>query len=247
MIAVVTGGTRGIGRAIVLELARHGYDIALCGRTEANLVEMRFILNAMNTHHVCVEADITNSGHRAKFVDTVYEEWGKVHVLINNVGGGGRWGNTEQPHKECIGLWNEVYHKNVLVAADLICEFLPLMLEQKWGRVVNVASIYGREGGGAPWFNAAKAAQISMMKCYASNPLYARKNITFNSVAPGPILSGAWKLDTDKYNETCEKTAMGRIGIPAEVANVIVALCSEEFGYVNGACIAIDGGEGRSF
>jgi len=248
MIAVVTGGTRGIGKATVLELARHGYDIALCGRTEANLAEMRFALNALDVHHICVKTDITNRKHRADFVDAVYDEWGKVHVLVNNVGGGGRWGDVEHPHLTGIGLWTEVYFKNVLVAADLICEFLPSMIEQKWGRIVNVSSIYGREGGGTPWFNAAKAAQISMMKCYAANPYYARKNITFNSVAPGPILTGRWaKLDHETYIRECEKRPMGRIGIPAEVANVIVALCTKEFNYVNGACIAIDGGEGISF
>jgi 3-oxoacyl-[acyl-carrier protein] reductase len=130
---------------------------------------------------------------------------------------------------------------------------IPMMLEQEWGRVVTVASILGREAGGRPWFTMAKSAEIALMATLAMNRRYARAGITFNSVAPGAVMipdTGWGDLERDKpltYGSFCETLPLGRLGTPQEVADVVTFLCSERARWVNGACIAIDGGEGRSF
>jgi len=120
--------------------------------------------------------------------------------------------------------------------------------------VVTIASLLGREGGGRPWFNMAKSAEISLMKTLAMNASLARDGITFNSVAPGAIMipSTGWeeeqKKDPEKFKKMVDlQFPLDRLGTPEEVANVVVFLCSEKASLVNGACIPIDGGESRSF
>ena len=112
---------------------------------------------------------------------------------------------------------------------------LPYMINQHWGRVITIASIYGKEGGGRPWFNMAKAAEISLMKCLSLRKEYQEANITFNTICPGPIwIEGK---EQDKYE---------RYGQPEDVANLVVFLCSDKARWINGAAICVDGGFSRS-
>ena len=119
---------------------------------------------------------------------------------------------------------------------------IPFMRKQKWGRVVTISSIYGKEGGGRPWFNMAKSAEISLMKSLSMDKRLVRDGITFNTVCPGHI-SVEGKTDEDNV----EDFPLGRMGSPEEVANVVAFLCSEKTSLVNGACVVVDGGESRSF
>jgi NAD(P)-dependent dehydrogenase (short-subunit alcohol dehydrogenase family) len=137
-------------------------------------------------------------------------------------------------------VWAEVYQKNAAVAASLTSWALPGMMAKGWGRVVTISSIHGMEAGGRPWFMAAKAAQIAMMKSYSRDPRFVRCGITFNTVCPGHIeVAGkpVWTPDTP----------MGRFGTCEEVAAVVSFLCSSEATFVNGACITVDGGESHSY
>jgi 3-oxoacyl-[acyl-carrier protein] reductase len=185
-------------------------------------------------------------------MDFLKREGGALHILINNVGGGGRWGSSQFELSPAL-TWNQVYQKNAGAAAQFTMKAIPMMLEQEWGRVVTVASILGREAGGRPWFTMAKSAEIALMATLAMNRRYARAGITFNSVAPGAVMipdTGWGDLERDKpltYGSFCETLPLGRLGTPQEVADVVTFLCSERARWVNGACIAIDGGEGRSF
>jgi len=205
--ALVTGGSHGIGLAVVEALRKEGCTVESISRREG--------------YDVLRPADINKA--LKEFVD--------VDILVNNVGGGGRWGN-ENPLATETAVWRDVYEKNAMVAVHFTMNAIPHMLKQTWGRVITVASIYGREGGGRPWFNMAKAAEISLMKTLAI--YYRGSGVTFNSVAPGLIAI------PDTGNET-------EGGTPEEVASVVVFLASEKASLINGACIAVDGGEGRSF
>lgn len=155
------------------------------------------------------------------------------------------------PHKTDWPVWVDVMQKNYHAAHDFTMAFLPAMLERRWGRVVTVASLHGREAGGRPWFTAAKAAEVALMATMARFPTYARAGVTFNSVAPGPIVGAGWakqtREDPDGTFAYIEALPMGRLGKEREVADVVLFLCSTRASWVNGACIAVDGGQGRAF
>jgi 3-oxoacyl-[acyl-carrier protein] reductase len=251
--ALITGGSHGIGRAIALTLASEGVNVAICARKQKLVDEVVAEIKNYGVDALGVSADVTISADVKSVTDAVISKWGTIHILVNNVGGGGRWGSEiveETPEK----TWFEVYDKNVGAAIKFTMWVIPFMRRQKWGRVITITSIYGREGGGRPWFNMAKAAETSMMKTLGLQPYLAREGITFNSVAPGGIMipNTGWekeaKENPQKFNELLGKEyPLGRLGTPEEVANVVAFLCSEKASLVNGAAIAVDGGESKSF
>ncbi len=252
--ALVTGGSHGIGRSIAFALADEGCNVAICARGQSGIDRtVEEIRKRNNVEAFGVSADVTKSEEIRKVIEVIRERWGRLHILVNNVGGGGRWGkeSIENTPEE---IWLKVFNKNTLAAIRFTLAFIPMMLQQNWGRVVTVASIYGREGGGRPWFNLAKAAQISLMKTLGRYHYLARANITFNSVAPGGIMipDTGWENEKKKNPRSFKDMVdrefpLGRLGTPEEVANVVVFLCSKRASLVNGASIAVDGGESRSF
>ena len=251
--ALVTGGSHGIGLAIACALADEGCNVAICARNEARVAQTVRDLKARGVDALGVSADVLVPADIERVMQTMLNSWGTIHILVNNVGGGGRWGKpcVEETPEE---VWIDVYNKNAMAAVRFTRLAIPFMRKQKWGRVVTVASIYGREGGGRPWFNMAKSAQISLMKTLAMNPDLLRDKITFNSVAPGAIMvpGTGWEEEMKKNPEEFEKAVnlnlpLGRLGTPEEVASVVVFVCSEKASLVDGASIVVDGGESRSF
>ena len=217
--ALVTGGTRGIGAAICQRLKADGIDVFTFSRTGGDIKA-----DALNLHDI----------------EAVKVACGPVDILINNVGGGGRWGpaQTEQAEME---VWEEVYQKNASVAADFTGWALPGMMDRGWGRVVTISSIHALEAGGRPWFAAAKAAQIAMMGAFARDLRFVRRGITFNTVIPGNVFcEGKPVLDM-------AHTPLGRMVLPSEVANMVAWLCSREASAVNGSSMTVDGGESNRF
>ncbi|MFO0753195.1 MAG: SDR family oxidoreductase [Thermodesulfovibrionales bacterium] len=251
--ALVTGGSHGIGLSTALALADEGCNVAVCARNRGRVDEAVQAIRAKGVRAVGVSADAMVGEDIDVVMDTVIGEWGTLHILINNVGGGGRWGsdNLEETSEE---VWLEVYNKNALAAVRFTLKALPYMRRQKWGRVVTVTSVLGREGGGRPWFNMAKTAQTTLMKNLALRPELIREGITFNSVAPGCIMipDTGWdaerKKDPGAFDRMVrESYPLGRLGTPEEVAGVIVFVCSEQASLLNGASIPVDGAESRCF
>ena len=247
--ALITGGSHGIGRSIAIELAKEGVNIAICSRTQSKLDETISILKQYNVDSISVNVDVLEADAVDKVMNVINKRWGKLDILVNNVGGGGRWGK-EEPLDTKPEVWGEVYQKNAGVAAQFTMKSLPYMLENKWGRVITITSTYGLQGGGRPWFNMAKAAQTALMKNLAIKKPYVRSGITFNSVAPGAIFipDTGWedkqKNDPEGFAKLLDENwPMGRMGTPEEVANVVVFLCSIKSSLVNGASILVDGGE----
>lgn len=206
---LVTGGSHGIGLAIKKALEAEGCIVRSISRREGCDV-----LNNEDIKRVLAEIDKS-----------------PLDILINNVGGGGRWG-TESPVDTAQSVWEDVYQKNAGAAIKFTMFAVKKMLPLKWGRVVTISSIFGKEGGGRPWFNMAKAAEISLMKTLAIH--YRNSGVTFNSVCPGLIAIP----DTNNEIEG---------GKPEDVANVVTFLCSKQARWVNGACIVVDNAESRSF
>ena len=256
--ALVTGGSHGIGKSIVKSLLNHHCDVIFFGRTEKNvdqtINDLTKDVNNSNTKNIVkgfqfdiLQSSIQTLGERIK------SEFGSIDILINNVGGGGRWGDEDMITTN-DEVWDQVYHKNFIVAKDLIKMFLPSMLKNEGGRVVTITSSLAKQAGGRPWFNVAKMSQTVLMKNLAKNRLYSSKGVTFNSVAPGAIYipDTGWdemkKTNPKKYQEFIRSNSpIGRLGNPEEVANVVTFLCSQYASLVNGASIAVDGGESSSY
>lgn len=252
-VALITGGSHGIGLATALALADEGCAIAICARTQSRLVEAVAEVKRRGVEAIGVAGDATVLEDVRRIFSSVIAKWSTIHILINNVGGGGRWGSpvVEETAED---VWMDVYSKNALATIRFTSLAIPYMRKQGWGRVVTVTSIYGREGGGRPWFNMAKSAEISLMKTLAMTPYLARSGITFNSVAPGHIMIPGTGSEADQQRDPAGYAAwvdkelpLGRMGKAEEVANVITFLCSEKASLVNGASITVDGGESRSF
>ena len=250
---LVTGGSHGIGRAIALALAEESCNVAICARNKERVEQTVAELKAKGIDSIGISADVLIPEDIDRVMKTVIDAWGTIHILVNNVGGGGRWG-SDIVEETSESVWLDVYSKNALAAIRFTMKAIPFMRKQKWGRVVTISSTCGREGGGRPWFSMAKTAEISLMKTLAMNPALARDDITFNSVAPGAISipDTGWEEEQTQNPEKFQKLVdsqfpLGRLGTPEEVANVVAFICSEKASLVNGASILVDGGESRSF
>lgn len=227
--ALVTGGSHGIGLAIAKILAQNGCDVTILSSNRERLDAALKELAIYGTKCAAIQADVKWGGFSTLEVD----------ILINNVGGGGRWG-SEIVEETGAEVWDEVARKNSGIATELTMRAIPHMRKNKWGRVVTITSILGgKEGNGRPWFVMAKAAQTALMKSLATQAYLARDGITFNSVAPGLI-------DVGKPGLGNEELPLGRMGTPEEVANVVAFLCSPLASLVNGANIVVDGGQSRA-
>ena len=146
--ALVTGGSHGIGLAIARQLAEEGCHVAICARNKARIDETSRELKAKKVEAIGISADVLIPEDIDRVMRTVISAWGTLHILVNNVGGGGRWGmpSVEETPED---VWVDVYNKNAMAAVRFTKRALPFMRKQQWGRVVTISSISGREGGRA--------------------------------------------------------------------------------------------------
>lgn len=250
--ALVTGGSHGIGRAIALGLAEEGCNVAICALTEEEIEKTTKEIKDKGVEAIGTVADVMIPANIERVMKTVIDSWGTIHILINNVGGGGRWGSPiiEETSED---VWLDVYNKNALAAIRFTIRAIPFMRKQKWGRVVTISSICGREGTGRPWFSMAKGAEVNLMKALARTDYLVRDGITFNTVAPGAIYipGTGWEKEKKENPKAFQKMLeenfpLGRMGRPEEVADVVVFLASEKASLVSGATVLVDGGESKT-
>ncbi len=250
--ALITGGTHGIGRSIAIALANEGCKVAVCSRNQERIKETISILEEKGNDCLAIQADVMNRYDIEHVIHKVIDKFGTIHILICNVGGGGRWGSEiiEDTKEE---VFYEVYEKNALAAIRFTKLAIPFMREQKWGRIVTITSIYGKEAGGRPWFAMAKTAETAFMKSLSIQHYLVKDNITFNSVAPGAIMipNTGWEAVTEEKNKENisfleKEVPIERFGKPEEVADLVTFLCSDKAAFINGTAISIDGGQGHS-
>ncbi len=247
--ALVTGGSSGIGKAIALALADEGCQVAICARKKSPLEKTVTELNHKQDGCIGFQVDVTCPSQIQQTWDSLIEKWETLDILINNVGGGGE--RVKVPLEDVEEeIWMNTYTLNALSAMRFTMKAIPLMRQHKWGRVITIASIQGREGTGRPWYAISKSAEITLMKTLARNPDYARDGLTFNSIAPGTIITEGndWRRfeqeNPEKYNAVIQdKCPMGRPGKPEEIASVVGFVCSDSARFMNGACLVVDGGE----
>jgi len=246
-VAMVSGASRGIGRAIALGLAAEGGKLSLCARGKEALDQVAQEVCSRGAEALAFAGDITNEDEARRWVEGTQHRFGRVDVLVNNVGGSRPGGNLSASRDD----WHGGFALNFFSALDLCRLVTPLMHEQKSGCVINIASIFGREWGGPMTYNAAKAAIISLSKEMARE--LAPQGIRVNSVAPGSILfpGGSWEKRQKENPEMIAafvkaELPFGRFGTPEEVADVVAFLASDRARWVSGACINVVGCQSRS-
>ena len=246
-VAMISGASRGIGRAIALGLAAEGCRLSLCARGREQLEATAQEARGAGVEVLATALDVSREAEARRWVEATQQYFGGIDILINNVGGSRPGGNLNASRQD----WQAGFALNFFSALDLCQLVVPVMEERKAGCVINIASIYGREWGGPMTYNAAKAAMISLSKEMAR--ALAPKGIRVNSVAPGSILfpGGSWE-QRQKENPAGiaafvkAELPAGRFGKPEEVADVVVFLASERAQWVSGACITVDGCQSRS-
>jgi len=240
-VALVTAATKGIGLGIAQALAREGARVSIVARTEADVKRVATEIKGFG-----VAADVTTDDGCIRSVEDTQKNLGPIDILVNNFGAraGSSWSDTGPKEFEAA------FAGNVVVSARMSKLVLDGMIERGWGRIVVITSVWGREAGGAPAYNAAKAAEISMVKSLARE--VASKGVTVNAVAPGSILweGGGWhrrqQADPQGIAEFVRnEMPMGRFGTVDEVANVVAFVCSRQAGVLTGACVNVDGGQSR--
>tara|TARA_Y100000590_G_scaffold263692_1_gene295907 strand:+ start:491 stop:1273 length:783 start_codon:yes stop_codon:yes gene_type:complete len=251
--ALVTAASTGIGKAIAYKLSKEGCDVAICARDEKKLDKAIKEMNHSNSIVAKIVMDMDEKESFDFIIDEMISNFGKIDILVNNFGGGGKQ-IDDKIENISDEVWEKTYHQNAFSASKLTMLSLPYMIKNNWGRVITIASINGREGGGRPWYTMSKSAQISLMKTLSMKKEYSKYNITFNSIAPGAINTpgSQWeKIEKENPKKLKEliswKHPLGRLGTAEEIADVVAFVSSAKSSLLNGACIPLDGGESKSY
>jgi 3-oxoacyl-[acyl-carrier protein] reductase len=248
-VALITGGSRGLGRQSALALASEGVNVAICGRTNSSLDSTVKEIEKFGVDVVGILADVTELDDIRSLHSEVCNSLGSVDILVNNAGGSL---SREDIQGTSLDDFKKTFDLNVFGGFELMKLAIPHMKQNKWGRIINIASIWGREYGGNISYMSAKAALIAATKHSAIS--LAKDGILVNSIAPGSIEvpGGGWERfqneNTPDVVETfiSDNLPMGRFGWPEPLGDLVAFLSSNRSGLITGSCIVIDGGQSIS-
>jgi NAD(P)-dependent dehydrogenase (short-subunit alcohol dehydrogenase family) len=238
--ALVTGGNRGLGKAMAEALARAGANVILVARDAAKLEEAAGAIRAAGGAASVYPADVADEAQVEALRDAVLRDHGRLDILINNAGI-----NLRKPLVEfTLEEWRRVIDTN-LTSVFLMCRaFVPLMRGRGYGRIINIGSTMSRVSiAGRAAYSSSKAAILGLTRALALE--VAPEGITVNAMCPGPFateLNTALLADPERAAWFLSRTPVGRWGNVEEVGEMAVYLCSEKSGFVTGADLAIDGG-----
>ena len=237
--AVVTGGSRGIGRAIVTRLAEQGADVCFSFlRDQAAADGVAAAVTALGRHALPVQADVTDPAAAEALIKAATCEFAKIDILVNNAG----ITRDDLIMRMSTEAWREVLETNLFGAFYTLKAVTRPMLKARGGRIINITSVSGQAGQtGQANYSAAKAGLIGLTKASARE--LASRGITVNAVAPGFVLTELTKdLPPELQAQITDRTPLGRFGTPEDISAAVCFLASDEAAYITGQVLAVDGG-----
>ena len=246
--ALVTGGARGLGKGIALNLAKEGVNVAVVSRTKEDIKKLIKEMGGEKEGHYGISLDLVNEGSPNELVKKLNNEFGHPDIVIHNLGG-----TLYITDPLCsVKDWRKIWRFNLEVAIELNIAFVPGMKKNKWGRIVHISSISSMENHGPVPYCSIKAALTAYSRSFGR--VLAPDGIIVTAVLPGAVFTekGYWDIASrerpehvKKYLE--ERMAIKRFGTLDEVGGVVTFLCSQWASFCVGSVVGVDGGQGRGF
>jgi 3-oxoacyl-[acyl-carrier protein] reductase len=237
-VALVTGASQGIGRACALELARLGARLAVVARSREKLDRVAGEIGSRGGFVRAFPADVAQEDDIKAMARAVLAEFGKIDILVNNAGITADQLLVRMKRAD----WDAVLNTNLTAAYLCIQQAIPSMLKQRWGRIINISSVFGQTGqAGQANYAASKAGLIGLTMAIARE--VGSRNITCNAVAPGFIETAMTSVLVDDIRRRAlEAIPLGRVGTPEDVAGCVAFLASEKAAYITGHVLNVNGG-----
>jgi len=237
-IAFVTGASQGIGRACALKLASAGAAVAVAARNQDKLDDLVNEIAAAGGKSAAFALDVTDEGQVKSAIKSAIGQFGKIDILVNNAG----ITRDQLVMRMKRADWDSVLQTNLTSAYLCIQQVTTSMLKQRWGRIINITSVFGQMGqAGQANYSASKAGLIGLTMAVARE--LGSRNITCNAVAPGFIETPMTDVLGEEFKQNAAKQIpLGRVGSPADVASAVAFLASDEASYITGHVLSVNGG-----
>jgi 3-oxoacyl-[acyl-carrier protein] reductase len=237
-VALVTGASQGIGRTCALRLAKDGATVVAAARNQEKLNELVTEITAARGKATAFTLDVADENQVKETVKAAITQFGKIDILVNNAG----ITRDQLVMRMKRADWDAVLQTNLTSAYLCIQSVIPSMLKQRWGRIINITSVFGQMGqAGQANYSASKAGLIGLTMAIARE--VGSRNITSNAVAPGFIETAMTAVLSDEFKQTAVKQIpLGRVGTSEDVASAVAFLASDEASYITGHVLNVNGG-----
>jgi 3-oxoacyl-[acyl-carrier protein] reductase len=237
-VALVTGASQGIGRTVALRLARDGATVAVAARNQEKLTELVAEITKAGAQAAAFALDVADEEQVKSTVKAIIAQFGKLDILVNNAG----ITRDQLVMRMKRADWDAVLQTNLTSAYLCIQAVMSSMLKQRWGRIINITSIFGQMGqAGQANYSASKAGLIGLTMAIARE--VGSRNITCNAIAPGFIETAMTAVLSDEFKQAAVKQIpLGRVGTSDDVASAVAFLASDDASYITGHVLNVNGG-----